>query len=175
MTVLIAQNTKNKIILAADSGLFQGDRKTHATNHKNWLKIRQINDITFSACGHLNDIINFELFCSSRKPESDSVLSMQRFFIEFIKWLKENGLLQEGEVLDSNFFICYNKKLFHYMDSSVYEILENEFQTDGAGKFEAYMAMYLGKTPTESIELKNKMNVWTSGDVQIVEIKKRTR
>ena len=172
MTVLVAQNLKDKIILASDTGVFQGINKTHHANHKNLGKIRNINSIIFSGCGYLKDTINFELFCSLRKPESDSVLSIQRFFVDFNKWLIENNLLKNNEKIDSNFFICYNKKLFHYLEECVYEIPENEFQTDGAGKFEAYMAMFLGKTPKEAIKATIEMNIWTSGEIQEIIIKK---
>ena len=85
MTVLIAQNTKDKIILGADSGLFYGNSgfKVHLNNHKGFLKIMSINDITFSACGSGSELINFGLFCQTRKPERSDQLGIQRFFIDF--------------------------------------------------------------------------------------------
>ena len=172
MTVIIAQNLKDKIVLSADSSVFQGHNKYHSNNHINWRKIRQVNGITFSSCGLLKDIINFELYCSTRKPESNTALSMQRFFVDFKKWLNENKLITDNDSLNSNFFVVYDGMLFHYMEGAIYEIIKGEFQTDGAGKCESYMAMYLGKTPKEAVELTIKMNVWTSGETQIVEINK---
>jgi len=62
--------------------------------------------------------------------------------------------------------------LFHFEDGAVNEILEDDFATDGAGHREAYMAMYLGKSVEESINLTIEMNVWASGKAQIVEIEK---
>ena len=46
MTVLVAQNLKDKIILTADRAIFRGYLKTHNEN-----KIIQINDMTFAGAG----------------------------------------------------------------------------------------------------------------------------
>lgn len=172
MTVLIAQNTKNKIILGADSGCFYGDSgfKFHLNNHKGFLKIMSINDITFSACGSVSEIISFSLFCQTRKPERSDQLGLQRFFIDFGKWLKEQNIEKDGTIYN-HYFLVFEKKLFHY-NGAVREILENDFATSGAGYKEAYMAMYLGKSVKEAIDLTVQMNIWTSGEAQIVEIDK---
>ena len=173
MTVLIAQNTKDKIILGTDTGTFYGEGgfKVHLNNHKGLLKIISINDITFSACGPVSEHINFGLFCQTRKPERSDQLGLQRFFIDFGKWLKEQNIEKDGTICN-HYFIVFEKKLFHYEDGAVQEILENDFATDGAGLKEAYMAMYLGKSVKEAIDLTVQMNVWTSGEAQIVEIDK---
>jgi len=173
MTVLIAQNTKDKIILGADTGSFFGDyHKIHLTNHKSRLKIMSQNDITYCGTGLLSEIINFGLFCQTRKPERSDQLGIQRFFIDFGKWLKEQNIEIAGKI-DNHYFIVFEKKLFHYQGGAVQEILENDFATDGAGFKEAYMAMYLGKSVKEAIDLTVQMNIWTSGEAQIVEIDKK--
>lgn len=111
MTVLIAQNTKDKIILGADTGSFFGDyHKIHLTNHKSRLKIMSQNDITYCGTGLVSEIINFGLFCQTRKPERSD---------------------------------------------------------------QAYMEMYLGKSVKEAIDLTVQMNIWASGEAQIVEIDKK--
>lgn len=171
MTVLIAQNLKDEIIFAADSCAFTGQTKRHAAKHSNWKKIKQVNGIVFSTCGYMRDCINFQLFCSIRKPESNTVLAIQRFFMEFKNWLSENKIGVNKELV-SNFFISYRNKVFHYVDGAVCEIEEGEFQVDGAGLSEAYMAMYLGKSPQEAVELTVRMNVWTGGEAQVVRLKK---
>ena len=171
MTVLIAQNTKDKIILAADTGLFMGNSKLHFSNHKMQKKILTVNDITFSSCGYYAEQINFVIFCLTRKPESANILGIQRFFIDFGKWLKEQSLSEKGD-LRNHYFFVFDKKLFHSQDGGIQEILEDDYATDGAGYKESYMAMYLGKSPKEAIDLTVQMNVWTSGEAQIVEINK---
>jgi hypothetical protein len=172
MTVLIAQNTKDKIILGADTGTFCGDyHKFHLTNHKGRLKIMSVNDIIYSGTGSVAEIINFGLFCQTRKPERNDQLGIQRFFIDFGKWLKEQNIEIDGKV-NNHYFLVFEKKLFHYRDNAVQEILEDDFATDGAGFREAYMAMHLGKSVKEAIDLTVQMNVWTSGEAQIVEINK---
>jgi hypothetical protein len=173
MTVLIAQNTKDKIILGADSGSFFANSgfKVHLNNHKGFLKIMSINDITFSACGSGSELINFGLFCQTRKPERSDQLGLQRFFIDFGKWLKDQNIERDG-IVNNHYFIVFEKKLFHY-NGAVQEILENDFGTSGAGYRESYMAMYLGKSVKEAIDLTVQMNIWASGEAQIVEIDKK--
>lgn len=172
MTVLIAQNTKDKIILGADTGIFYGDyHKVHLTDHKGRLKIMSVNDIIYSGTGSVAEIINFGLFCQTRKPERSDQLGIQRFFIDFGRWLKEQNIELNGKV-NNNYFLVFEKKLFHYSENAVREILEDDFATDGAGLKEAFMAMYLGKTVKEAIDLTVKMNIWTSGEAQIIEINK---
>ena len=173
MTVLIAKNTKDKIILGADTGSFYGDSgfKVHLNNHKNYLKIMQINDITYAGCGLVSEIINFGLFCQTRKPERNDQLGIQRFFIEFSKWLKEQNIETNGKI-GNYYFLVFEKKLFHFQGGAVSEILEDDFATDGAGRREAYMAMYLGKSVEEAINLTIEMNIWASGKAQIVEVLK---
>jgi hypothetical protein len=171
MTVLIAQNTKDKIILGADTGLFMGNHKFHCSNHQIQKKIVQVNDIVFSSAGSYSEQINFALFCQTRKPERNDQLGIQRFFIDFGKWLREQNIQVDGKV-DNNYFLVFEKKLFHYRYNAVQEILEDDFATDGAGFKEAYMAMHLGKSVKEAIDLTVQMNIWTSGEAQIVEINK---
>lgn len=172
MTVLIAQNTKDKIILGADTGTFYlNSHKVHLTNHRGRLKIMSVNDIIYSGTGSVAEIINFGLFCQTRKPERSDQLGIQRFFIDFGKWLREQNIEANGKVVN-NYFLVFEKKLFHYNSNAVQEILEDDFATDGAGLKEAYMAMYLGKTVKEAIDLTVEMNIWTSGEAQIIEINK---
>ncbi len=171
MTVLIAQNTKDKIILGADTGLFRGgDNKFHCGNHQIQQKIASVNNIVFSSTGRQSEQINFALFAQTRKPERSDQLGIQRFFVDFGKWLKEQNIEKDGTICN-HYFIVFEKKLFHY-NGAVQEILENDFATSGAGFNEAYMAMYLGKSVKEAIDLTVQMNVWTSGEAQIVEIDK---
>lgn len=173
MTVLIAKNTKDKIILGADTGCFYGysGSKFHLDNHKKHLKISQVNDIIYSGTGSVSEIINFGLFCQTRKPERNDQLGIQRFFVDFGKWLKEQNIEPDGKV-NNNYFLVFDKKLFHFQDGAVSEILEDDFATDGAGYREAYMALYLGKSVEQAINLTIEMNVWASGKAQIVEIEK---
>ena len=173
MTVLIAQNTKDKIILGADTGCFFGysGSKFHLDNHKKHLKISQVNDIIYSGTGSVSEIINFGLFCQTRKPERNDQLGIQRFFVDFGKWVKEQNIEPDGKV-NNNYFLVFDKKLFHFQDGAVSEILEDDFATDGAGYREAYMALYLGKSVEQAINLTIEMNVWASGKAQIVEIEK---
>jgi hypothetical protein len=172
MTVLIAQNLKGKIILAADSGAFYGSyHKIDITNHKGIRKIMSINDITYSSTGAVSELTNFGLFCQTRKPESANPLGIQRFFVDFGKWLKDQGIKEISQV-GNNYYLVFEKKLFSFNSGAVSEIFEDDYATDGAGFKEAYMAMYLGKTPKEAIDLTVKMNIWTSGEAQIVEITK---
>jgi ATP-dependent protease HslVU (ClpYQ) peptidase subunit len=174
MTVLIAQNTKDKIILGADAGVFFGDNKIHLNNHKIQQKIVSVNDVVFSSTGYYFEQVSFALFCQTRKPERSDQLGIQRFFVDFGKWLKEQNIEVNGKV-NNNYFLVFEKKLFHYEYNAVQEILEGDFATDGAGLREAYMAMYLGKSVKEAIDLTIQMNVWASGEAQIVEINKNKK
>jgi hypothetical protein len=172
MTVLVAKHEKDKIILGADTGTFYGDyHKVHLTNHKGRLKIMSVNDIVFSACGTVSESINFGLFCQTRKPESSTILGIQRFFVDFGKWLKDQGIKERIEI-ENNYFIVFCSKLFSFRNGATSEIVENDYATDGAGFKESYMALFLGKTVKEAIDLTVQMNIWTSGDAQIVEIEK---
>jgi len=134
-------------------------------------KIVQVNDIVFSSAGSYSEQINFALFCQTRKPERNDQLGIQRFFIDFGKWLKEQNIEINGQI-NNHYFLVFEKRLFHYQHNAVQEILEDDFATDGAGFREAYMAMHLGKSVKEAIDLTVEMNVWTSGEAQIVEINK---
>ena len=173
MTILIAQNTKDKIILGADTGGFYGNSgaKFHIDNHKGQFKIMQVNDIVYTGTGSVSEIINFGLFCRTKKPERSDQLGIQRFFIDFGKWLKEQNIEPNGTV-KNHYFLVFEKKLFHFQSGAVGEILEDDFATDGNGYREAYMAMYLGKSVEEAINLTIEINNWTSGKAQIVEIEK---
>ena len=175
MTVLVAKHEKDQIILGADTGTFYGEyHKTHLDNHLGRMKIVSINDLTYSSTGQVSEAINFSLFCQTRKPESSNVLSIQRFFVDFGKWLKEQGI-KEICKLENNYFLVFENKLFRFNFGAVSEILEGDYATDGAGFKESYMALYLGKTVKQAIDLTVKMNIWTSGDAQIVKINKTTK
>ena len=56
--------------------------------------------------------INFALFCQTRKPERNDQLGIQRFFIDFGKWLKEQNIEVDGKV-DNHYFLVFEKKLFN--------------------------------------------------------------
>jgi hypothetical protein len=174
MTVLVAKNTKDKIILGADTGSFYGHSgyKVHLDNHKGRLKIMQVNDIVYAGTGLVSEIINFGLFCQTRKPERSDQLGIQRFFVDFGKWLKEQNIETNGTI-NNHYFFVFENRLFHFQDGAVSEILEDDFVTDGAGYREAYMAMYLGRSVEEAINLTIEMNIWASGKPQIVEIEKK--
>jgi len=162
MTVIIAQNNKDNIIIASDSGLYRGYSKIHGgENHQKLSKNKQVNGITIASTGYKADSLNFDVFVETRKPESNSLLSMQRYFVDFRKWLSDQSLEFKG----TNFFLCYKNKLYHYMEEAVYEILENEYQCDGAGSVEAYTAMYLGKTPKQAVKIASELNIYVSGEV----------
>jgi len=168
MTVLIAQRTKDRIILGADTGVFQGDHVTNLANHRGHLKIMTINDITYSACGYQAESVNFGLFCQTRKPENSDQMGMQRFFNDFGKWLKDNG--PGKEKIENNYFIVFEKRLFHYCHGATMEILEGDFRTDGAGYAAAYMAIHLGKSVKEAIKATIEIHLYARGEPQIVEI-----
>jgi hypothetical protein len=171
MTVLIAQNTKDKIILGADTGCFRNSKKFDFNDHKGFSKIMEVNNLVFSSAGTVAETVNFGLYCQTRKPENSSQLGIQRFFVDFNKWLKDN-CIGNCQNIENNYFFVFEKKLFYYGYGAVREILENDFATDGAGFSEAYMAMHLGKSVEEAINLTIEMNVWTSGKAEIVEILK---
>ena len=132
----------------------------------------QVNDIVYAGTGLVSEIINFGLFCQTRKPERSDQLGIQRFFVDFGKWLKEQNIETNGTI-NNHYFFVFENRLFHFQDGAVSEILEDDFVTDGAGYREAYMAMYLGRSVEEAINLTIKMNIWASGKPQIVEIEKK--
>lgn len=170
MTVLVAVNEKNKIILGADSGAFHGDYHVKdLSKHKGRRKITTINDITFSSTGKVSEVCNFGLFCSTRKPEDATEIAIQRFFVDFGKFIKNMNL---GEKVKNNYFIVFKQKLFHYSYGGVEQICEGDFETDGAGFKESYMALHLGKSVKQAIQLTIDMNCWAAGAIQIVEIEK---
>jgi ATP-dependent protease HslVU (ClpYQ) peptidase subunit len=173
MTVLIAQHTKEKIILGADSGGFYNSGfKINLNNQCRLKKINVVNGITYSAAGSASELINFGLFCQIRKPERNDQLGMQKFFVDFNKWLKDQNITT-NQVIENSYFIVFENKLFQYNSGAIDEILEDDFATSGAGFREAYMAMHLGKTVQEAIDLTIEMNMWASGEAQIVEILKK--
>ena len=128
MTILIEQKTKDKIILGADTGCFYGNSgfKFHIDNHKGQFKIMQVNDIVYTGTGSLSEIINFGLFCRTKKPERSDQLGIQRFFIDFGKWLKEQNIEPNGTV-KNHYFVVFEKRLFHFEECAVSEILEDDF------------------------------------------------
>ena len=64
MTVLIAQHTKDKIILGADTGTFYGNyHKIHLNNHKGRMKIVEIN----------NQILQLEIEESNEKENLEKL------------------------------------------------------------------------------------------------------
>lgn len=172
MTVLVAKNTKDKIILGADTGIFYGNyHKTHLTDHIGRMKIVSINGFHYSSTGLVSELLNFGLFCQTRKPERSDLLGIQRFFMNFGKWMQTEAMKKEVQI-ENNYFFVFEGSLFHFEGGAVSQINEGDYATDGAGFKEAYMALYLGKTVKEAIDLTVKMNIWTSGEAQIVEIPK---
>lgn len=172
MTVLIAVNQKDKIILGADSCTFRGYNKIDLNNHKGRSKIEQINDIIFCSTGRVAEINNFLLYCSTRKPESNSLISIQRFFNEFGTYLTE--MVKKELQIENNYFLVYKEKLFCYNNGAVNEILIDDYATLGAGWLEAYTALYLGKTAREAIQVSIDLNVYAGGEPQVLEITKTT-
>lgn len=170
MTVLLLKHEKDKIILGADTGIFYGNYHVKdLKDHKLQTKIYQVNDIVFADTGVCSESCNFALFCSTRKPESATTLGIQRFMVDFGKYLKDMNL---SEKVQNFYFIVFQKRAFHFQLGATEEILEGDYETDGCGFKEAYMALYLGKSPKEAIELTIKMNSYVSGSPQIVEIEK---
>ncbi len=170
MTVLAAKNQKDKIILGADSCSFRGYNKINLNNHKGRSKVENINDITFCSTGRVAEIHNFLLYCSLRKPESNSLISIQRFFNSFGKYLVEE--VDKDEKINNSYFIVYKEKLFCYNNGGVSEILEDDYGTLGAGWQEAYTCLYLGKTVKEAIQVSIDLNIYTGGQPEVLEISK---
>lgn len=174
MTVLIAKNEHDKIILAADTMAFHGYMTKDLAHHKGIMKIMLINGMHYSSCGKVSEIHNFRLFCSSRKPETSNVISIQKFFVDFSKYLKELNLSSKAEenAIRNNYFLVFEKKLFHFCYGGTEEIFVGDYATDGFGHKEAYMAMRLGKSPVDAIKATIELNVWAGGEPQVVEIEK---
>ena len=133
MTVLVAQNTKDKIILGADTGCFYGvsGSKFHLDNHKGRLKIMQVNDVVYAGTGLVSEIINFGLFCQTRKPERNDQLGIQRFFIDFSKWLKDQNIEFNGKVIE---WLATNNSVDFVILSSSFDWVEIEKTINEVGE-----------------------------------------
>lgn len=163
MTVLAVKNYKDRIVFAADSCCFIKESK-----RDNIDKIIQVNDIVFMSSGTLSELNFFELFCSTRKPESSKRLDILRFFIDFRKWQIETLNVSFDEYIINNTYIIYfDKKLYKVeRDLLITEVKEGGYITGGYGHVEARTAMYLGHSPKEAIEVCVKLNVWTAGETK---------
>ena len=166
MTVLVAQNLPDKIILTADSGWFIGKTKLNKGS-----KIRELNNQVFSSTGWISEIDMFECFCMTRKPENNTQLAIVRFFSDFRKYLADTYGKSDTQI-DNTYFYVYDKLLYHY-NSAVRAIPENDYFTDGAGFCEANMCMHLGYSPKEAVKKTIELNIYASGDVQEIIINKK--
>lgn len=170
MTVLIAKNEKDKIILGADTGEFQGHHKKDMADKKE-SKIVTVNAIVFSSTGYVAEQSLFRLYCDSHSPESNTEMSILRFFYDFGRW--KNDITKSSEPINNNYFFCYKGKLFWFNGGCVKQVPEGCFETDGCGCSEAYMAMRLtGGDVKKSISETIEMNCFVSGRVDIFEIDK---
>lgn len=170
MTVLIAYKDKEKIILGADKGVFYGDTGFKSNNYD---KIVNINDIIIAYTGKVA-IFNFlKLFISTKKPEMANEIGMTRFCLDFYKFCSDDLKISTAYndiYNESSFFIVYQKKLFVYRFGAVSEI-KCGFETLGAGFREARTAMsLLNNDVRKSIKKTIEMNIYTSGEVDILEI-----
>lgn len=163
MTVLVAFKTKDKIILGADTKSFSGD-----WFKQDCRKIFHENGMIVASTGCISTMQLFQLYCNSRKPESNSILGITRFFVEFEVYCKD--ILKKTDFKNENScFMIYDKKLFKFC-VAVSEIQENEFVTLGIGRQEAYMSMFIEKDVKKAIERTIEMNAWTGGAPEIVEV-----
>lgn len=170
MTVLAVKNYKDKIEIAADSGIFRG----FGRKEENLEKIIEINDIIFASTGLVSESIFLKLFASTRKPESNNKLDILRFFVEFKQWQKNTlDISFNNKVLNNNYFFYFDGKIFHFEgDGYIREIKVNEFASDGAGFQEAKTALYLGHSPKEAVDICIKVNCWAAGETQVKIINK---
>lgn len=166
MTVLVVKNYKNRIELCADSGVFYG---YSGSKEENSTKIFQVNNITFMSTGYVSEKNFLELFCSTRKPESNKVLDILRFFSDFRKWMisEFNCCFEKDEIIKNNYFFYFDGIIYRITSNlTIKEIKEGEFDSDGAGYREARTALYLGHSPKEAVRICIKLNCWTAGKVQ---------
>lgn len=164
MTVLAVKNYKDRIELAADSGVFNGWWK-----EENFIKIVEINNMIFMSAGSVSEQNLLELFCVTRKPESNQKLDILRFFSEFRNWqIKEFSIkFEDGDIIKNEYFFYFDHKIFKIGHTfTISEILEGEFSSEGAGRQEAKTALYLGHSPKEAVDICVKLNVWTAGKTQ---------
>ena len=168
MTAIALWHYQDRIEIAADSGIFWGG---HGMKEDTSVKIKSPrDDLWIAGTGFCSEINLFDLFCSSRHPEANSRHGVLRFFSEFIAWKKT---FSEKTTQENTYFLVF-KSTPYIIDQGfdVQEIKVSTFNSIGAGMQECKAAMYLGKTPKESVELAIRINTWVSGVVQSVVIQK---
>ena len=153
MSVVAAKVYDDRIEIAADSIIVTGDMKRAGI----FSKLEHINDMIIGACGVAREIALMWQFAKTHKPESATERDILTFIVEFLKWKRDFG---GGTDIENTYIIVYQGKLFEVEDTFVNQI--KDYIAIGAGMYFATAALYLGKSPTEAVDVACKLNCYVS-------------
>lgn len=157
MSIVVAKVFDNRIEFAADS---QISGHYLIFPDQGYQKLRRINDIVLGFSGNVEECNYMTYYMKTHLPEGNDELDVIRYLVEFAKFKKE---LCGDATLRSQYLIAYGGKLFEADGLSVIEI--KDFAAIGCGRDFGYVALYLGHSVREAVEVAIKLDPYVGGDI----------
>lgn len=152
MSVVAAKIYENKISIAADSIICQGDSKR--TN--NFAKLYKDNDLVIGAVGSAEEASLMRLYMHTHKPAAATIYDVLTFISEFSTWKSTYG----DRAIENEYLLIYNHMLFHINGLFVHQI--TDYWAIGAGQDFASACLYLGHSPHDAVKTACELSCWVS-------------
>lgn len=155
MSVVAARVHDRKIVVASDSIIMRGISKRN-----NLTKLESINGMIVGGTGTAEELTYMWQYMNTHQPASSSERDILDFVIEFSRWKND---MVGSPVVENEYVMAYQGRLF--MISLMYVKEIRDFVAIGAGEDFANVALYLGHTPEEAVEVACSLSCYVSGPV----------
>lgn len=162
MSVVAVRVTDKGYTIAADSICVFGYTQTKG-NNIDVVKLKEVNGLVIGGVGSSEEVNLFQLFCETRKPDTNSELALLSFFGEFSEWkYKKTGTYYSN----SAFIIGMGDKVY---DVSGYDINRvTSYWASGAGMDFALAALHLGHTAEEAVATAIELSVYCENPIHVI-------
>lgn len=165
MSVIAVKIEEDCINISSDSIVLINSTKVES--NKGSSKLFQVNDLTVGFSGFLEEGILFNIFCSTRRPDSDSILSIINFISEFSDWKRNKT---NDHTISNEYIIIFNKKVFICHGFCV-DLITN-YAAIGAGMDFALATLYLEHSAEDAVKVACALNAYCTLPIQSFKINK---
>jgi ATP-dependent protease HslVU (ClpYQ) peptidase subunit len=171
MTCIACKIEPKEIHLASDSQVTLGNTKMYFSNTENSVdtKIFKINKMLMACCGDLNQIQSMYLFMAKEKPVIHNYRDAICLTSRIKKSLKDNYNTELNQSF--SMIIISNKKAFAFDAGCVVKEI-TDYWSIGSGSIPSLVAMSLGKSAKESVNVAKQFDIYCGGDTILKTIKK---
>lgn len=163
MSIVVVKVLPEKIEIASDSITVRGWTQSRSTN--SFSKLVKVNDLIIGSVGTAEEGALLQVFCSTRRPDQATELSIVNFLSEFANW--KNTKTGVATITNEYIFIV-DKHVFQIHGFFVEEIIN--FAAIGAGMDFALAALHLGHEAEKAVEVACELSVFCELPTKLYEV-----